>query len=393
MPRSAAVANCRQKNSPPRRGIVSPAPPSALEVRPAEARVEDRQVGHPRPLRLGQVVLPGAGGGVLLAARPPSTFPTFHGLITSNRRNALAHSASFSVRQDHGQPPISVAAYGPSALKKSMMRWASRRAEAVGVEAPDEDDRLAAVVQVAAVPRHLQLVHQPLPVADEPVVEPFLGRAGQVVADGEDPARLRRPSPGRGRGPGRSRGCRRPPGTAGRTRRRCRIAPSSRKWRSTVIGWAELNSWAGVPSGWVKPGAGYFSSAVNSDSVGPHLERQGLRVDLRRVAAPVPPALARRVAGAAEPPLIAAEDLVAQARGVDRPRRRGRLAARDAAGGQCRPGEQDGRRARRPQTSHGAHPRHVPNIATSGRSEASRFRPRHPGVPSIRRGPRAIPAG
>ena len=227
------------------------------------------------------------------------------------------------------------------------------RGEAVAEEAPDEQDRLAVVVQVAGVLRHLQLVHQPLPVPDQRVVDPVLGEVGHVVADGVDPARR----------PGRV------PDVAEHPIER-RVAdvheepldehavdavllhPAEVALDGQRVGRAEQVGLRAVGMG--EAGGRVRLVGGGLGHVRPHLEGQGLRRDPRRAAAPVPPALARRVARTAEPALIPAEHLVPQGRGVDHRRWAGG-AGNVAAGDGCRPGEEQAGPDRPQASSHGFH--------------------------------------
>src|SRR5213078_126579 len=100
MPISDAVLNCRQKNCPPRRGMVAPADCWPFRfVQPKPGYIT------------GRYSIPAAFASAMSGFQLPVAacfwpsnlviLPTFHGLITSKRRKTFAHWAFFSFLQDH----------------------------------------------------------------------------------------------------------------------------------------------------------------------------------------------------------------------------------------------------------------------------------------------------
>jgi hypothetical protein len=187
------------------------------------------------------------------------------------------------------------------------------RCEAVTVEAPKENDRFAAVVQVAFVLCHLVLVYQSLPVADEQIEQAVARGACQIVAQGVDSPRLGSSTPDRAEnlvagGAVREfdkKALEKNPVDA------VLLHPAKVPLHGFGMHRAEKLGRPAIRVG--KSGGGIFLVLIELGQVGPHLESDRVRSDLVGISTPVPPALAGRIARAAKPALVAAQDLVAQA--------------------------------------------------------------------------------
>lgn len=70
------------------------------------------------------------------------------------------------------------------ALEEVDQAVCNRGVEAIIEEPPDKKDRLTIVVEVLVVLRDLVIINQPLPVIGKEVIQPILGSATEVVADG-----------------------------------------------------------------------------------------------------------------------------------------------------------------------------------------------------------------